>query len=273
MRFLYWNLGKRRIEDLICKIVNREKIDVIILSECDLDFTRMLKVLNEGRDNRYDLENSPIGEPAIITNLPFDSVKLISDGGYMAARKLIPPLGDPMNIFVVHLPSKMYQDTDNQSQLAARWARIIEETERIEGHKRSIVTGDFNMNPFESGIISSEGFHAVMTKRIARKFSRTVAKEERSYFYNPMWSHFGEYPESVPGTYYYQGTTPIVYFWNIFDQVLVRPDLIDSFIESELRILTSADDVSLIRKDGIPDQVHSSDHLPIIFEIDTLKGI
>jgi hypothetical protein len=52
----------------------------------------------------------------------------------------------------------------------------------------------------------------------------------------------------------------------MFDQVLLRPGLIDSLVT--LEILDSDGSHSLLARDNAPDKDHLSDHLPIIFELD-----
>ena len=86
-----------------------------------------------------------------------------------------------------------------------------------------------------------------------------------------MWSFFGELGKgNVNGTYYYSNATPICFFWNIFDQVLIRPELIDViFDESSLRIVSSINDFSLMNKKGHVDK-RLSDHLPIEFELNNV---
>jgi len=85
-------------------------------------------------------------------------------------------------------------------------------------------------------------------------------------FYNPMWSHFGDARTDTAGSYYYERAQHVNYFWNMFDQVLIRPELAERFDANKLRIITSVGARSL-RPDGRPDRNYS-DHLPIVFELD-----
>ena len=54
-------------------------------------------------------------------------------------------------------------------------------------------------------------------------------------------------------------------FWNMFDQVLIRPSLLDQF--AGVRILTKVGVQSLSNKSGRPDKSLGSDHYPIIFSL------
>jgi len=124
------------------------------------------------------------------------------------------------------------------------------------------------MNPFDKGMVAASGLHAVMSREVASRGERTVQDRQYRFFYNPMWSHFGDHPERPAGTYYYTRAEQVTYFWNMFDQVVVRPDLIDRFQMDGLRILTSAAGRPLITRSGHPDKRGASDHLPIVFKID-----
>ena len=84
-------------------------------------------------------------------------------------------------------------------------------------------------------------------------------------FYNPMWNLFGDF-EAPYGTYYYGKNTIDNIYWHILDQVIIRPNLRDSFVDKSLKIITKTNSVSLLNKKGHPDK-KTSDHLPIVFEI------
>jgi hypothetical protein len=123
------------------------------------------------------------------------------------------------------------------------------------------------MNPFETGIVSSVGFNATSTRQVAAKGSRTVQGRDYLFFYNPMWGFLGDHQASPPGTYYYGHAEHVCYHWNAFDQVLVRPALIDRFQLEDLKILTDDGIAPLVRENGLPDAVAASDHLPIVFAL------
>jgi hypothetical protein len=147
-------------------------------------------------------------------------------------------------------------------------SRRISEEERAVGHRRTVIVGDLNMNPFEKGVAGANGLHAVMTRTVALAGERTVQERSYPFFYNPMWGHFGDRLPGPPGSYYYQGSELVTYFWNIFDQVLVRPELLDRFRDEDVRILESAGAVPLISTRGRPDEKAASDHLPILFKLE-----
>jgi len=96
------------------------------------------------------------------------------------------------------------------------------------GHSRKIIAADPNMKSFEDGVINPIGLHGVMIRNIAVTNSRVVNTMEDTILYNSIWDYFGamKFP---PGTYYYNKSAPDVYFWNIFNQGLIRPELLSRF--------------------------------------------
>ena len=83
-----------------------------------------------------------------------------------------------------------------------------------------------------------------MSQQVARKQERTVQETSYPFFYNPMWNLFGDYSPGPPGTYYYSDSTHKVFFWNMFDQVLIRPDLLDRFDMNGLKIIEKTSSIS-----------------------------
>src|SRR5258705_387564 len=134
-----------------------------------------------------------------------------------------------------------------------------------ECRDKAAILVDLNMNAFEMGVIQADGLHGVMTQAIARKRHRPIGDEVYPYFYNPMWGRFGDTTKGPPGTYYATTSSRDEYFWHTFDQVLIRPDLLDSFDEAELQVLTDCGGIEFLRESGIPDDSRASDHLPLLF--------
>ena len=93
------------------------------------------------------------------------------------------------------------------------------------------------MNPFEDGMVSANGLHAVMSQGIAQRGSRTVQGKAYPFFYNPMWSYLGDASAGPPGTFYYENAQHKTFFWNMFDQILLRPDLLEFFAAENLQIV------------------------------------
>ncbi len=167
----------------------------------------------------------------------------------------------------VHLHSKLHRSQEEQAFAAGEVAADIARVERREGHSRTIVVGDLNMNPFEHGLVAATCLHATMDRRIALRGSRTVDQKSRPYFYNPMWSLLGDASLGPPGTYYRSESGHVAYFWHMFDQVLIRPELLAGFDNNTLRIIDTDGTGSFLKDTGTPDERVGSDHLPILFQL------
>ena len=273
MKVLYWNVHKKPIQHLVAALAHEHEVDVIILSECKFSPTEFLIELNTPITQKYGLPFSPVLDPVIVTRFLRNSISIVRDLPGVCFRRLFPPIGSDLLLVTVHLQSKLYNDKEEQALYCTRLARYIQEEETKIGHRRTLVVGDFNMNPFESGMVGAEGLHSVMTRRIAARQSRKVKGEERFFFYNPMWNHFGEFPVPPAGTYFYDSASQINYYWNMFDQVLIRPDLLHYFHDETLQIITSVGSTNFINSDGKPDTQAASDHLPIMFQLELHKGV
>ena len=270
-KFLFWNLNRKPLSDLIAKLAIEESIDILILAECTIGSSELLIALNSTQSQKYSFAFSPSKRLLILSRLPHNSIRPIFDNEYLSIRRVIPPVGVEILLVAVHLSSKLFQDSDDQALTAPRFARTIEREENVLGHRRTVVVGDFNMNPFEVGIAGGEALHAVMDKQTALKGSRIIAGQERFFFYNPMWSRMGDESLGPPGTYYRQSSKQVNYFWNTFDQILLRPQLISRFDHQGFKVLKMISETSLLTKEGIPDVAVASDHLPLLFGLNLLE--
>lgn len=178
---------------------------------------------------------------------------------------------EPLNLVAVHLQSPVNDKGDatgRPQKRAEKCREFVEGVEDITGHTRTIVFGDFNMDPFALAMVNIDGLNAMNTAWRARSH-RTSEETTRATFYNPMWSMFGDrrpMPDgraSPPGTYYVDDDGPAGYFWHMPDQVLLRGDL-----SSHLTRLDVVDQVGgsalVSRKARRPNL---SDHLPVVFEL------
>jgi endonuclease/exonuclease/phosphatase family metal-dependent hydrolase len=165
-----------------------------------------------------------------------------------------------------HLPSKLHWSGESQGFECVELVRQIVAEEQKAGHQRTILVGDLNMNPFEAGIVA--GLNSVATRRIASRGTRTVQGREYRFFYNPMWGHFGDARSDTAGSYYYDAGAHVNHYWNLFDQVLLRPELAERFDPSHLSVVKSVGGISLVTADGRPEAAGISDHLPLVFEVE-----
>jgi Endonuclease/Exonuclease/phosphatase family len=261
-RFLFWNLNNKPIAHLVKEIATSNDVDVLVLAECEIPIGSLLVELNA---ETPDFHFAPGECERIQVFTRFDSgfVTPTFESDRYSIRRLRMPLRDE----VLHLPSKIHSASESQRTSCSLLARAVLEQEATVGHTRTIIVGDFNADPFEHGFVATDGLHAVMSKRVARRRKRRVEGRDFDFFYNPMWGYFGDSGNKPCGTYYYDKAEHVNYFWHIFDQVLLRPDLLAGF-SGDLQILTTAGSTPLLDRDGRPDGENASDHLPIMFSLD-----
>ena len=167
---------------------------------------------------------------------------------------------------VVHFPSRVNYDETDQILAATELIEDIEQVEHDSGIPRTILVGDLNMNPFHPGVAGAGALHAVMTRQLAECRERTVKGRSYRFFYNPMWGYFGDRTPGPPGTFRLSAAKPLDYFWYMYDQVLLRPELMDAL--QALQILDSDGIEPLVTQSGTPKISTASDHLPIFFQLE-----
>lgn len=92
--------------------------------------------------------------------------------------------GQHIMIVGVHLDSPAsYPDVNDRYVCATEQFGLIEAIERIYKVEKTIIIGDFNMNPFDKGMVSELSLKATHCKRTALR-----TKSNKRYFFNPSWS-------------------------------------------------------------------------------------
>jgi hypothetical protein len=266
--FLFWNLGQRPLQARLARMATALDVDVLILAECSIDPDSVLTALNGTGGTSYCFPECSDGKIRIFTRLPAKNLIEVftNPRGDLSIRRL--RIGPPPGLLLaaVHFPSRVNWEPNDQTLQATELAGDIRREEDRRGHRRTVLVGDLNMNPFDPGVFGSHGLHGMMARNLARRGERTVSGRSYPMFYNPMWGCFGDRTAGPPGTYYLSSSKPINYFWNIYDQVLLRPDLMDAL--TDLQILDSDGQEPLVTKRvGQPSQSAGSDHLPIYFRL------
>jgi endonuclease/exonuclease/phosphatase (EEP) superfamily protein YafD len=268
--FLFWNTHRKPLADLVAALATDHRCDLVILPEDATPPAEVLAALNSVRSGQFLAHESLGRKFRIYARFPLGLLRPVfgNDKGSLAMWKLALPDRDEIMLVVVHGPTKLYSPDDSQALACAPIAEAIRQQERKNGHTRTVLVGDLNMNPFEAGVVGATGLHAVMSQSVARKKMRTVDGISYPFFYNPTWSRMGDASVGPCGTFYYWGTDQKVYFWNTFDQVLLRPELLDRFDIGRLVVPTKAGQTPLVTSDGRPNEKLASDHLPVVFELD-----
>jgi endonuclease/exonuclease/phosphatase family metal-dependent hydrolase len=244
-------------------------VDVVVLLECTVPVAEVLKALNEATGKVFHYSDSPAQMKTIqvFTGFSHQFIRPVEESRRYSIRHLAVPAQTDLLLAVVHFPSKLRWTEDSQVQECSVLAKMIDSAEKRVGHFRTVLVGDLNMNPFEKGVVGTTGLNATMARSQALKELRTVQKQNYRFFYNPMWRHFGDRQDAPPGTYHYDNHQHVTYFWNMFDQVLVRPSLIGNLETDRIEIVNAVGALSLLTREGLPDVSVGSDHLPLLFSM------
>jgi hypothetical protein len=280
LKVFFWNIGSNDLSTQICQYVHKFDSDVIVLVEDHISPSKLLRTLNE-EHSKYFFCKKNNRNISIYTSFDHKSFVLKSTRNEFISLVEFKFLEKNILFGGVHLPSKLFNKADSHRTYTSRLIKNeIESTEMAVEHSNTIIVGDFNMNPFELGMVEPQGFNSVMSRRIAQVDFRKVSgvgtgkSEQYKYFYNPMWSFMGDLSKFKPGTFYFRSNHfDNHYRWHMLDQILIRPSLISNFTESSLEII----DTDIFGKALIEDEKSSRpksqicDHLPVVFSMDLTK--
>lgn len=271
LRILFWNTFKQPLYEEVRKLVHEHDINILIVIENTGDSKIHLNFL-KSLDNNFRIVNQPIfNKVQMFTSLQNIDIKEIHGHGRYGIYHLTSNFSKDIILGIVHFPSKVnWGDSSDHFGLCVEMNKDLELKELELGHSRTLLLGDFNMNPFEMGLINATGLNNTSSREIARTETRSVLTHSYKYFYNPMWNFFGEYSKGdVPGTHYFNTYKYVNIHWNIYDQVMLRPQLLDNFDENKLEIITKIEQIPLIKTINNITRVNKeiSDHLPIKFSL------
>ena len=264
MKIVFWNINKKNLTDELEELSQEIDPDILFLGESEISVGNTLLALNRYKTKYFYNEDLICTKIKMFSKYDDRNVMPIKSNPRYTVREIIVPSYPIFNLMSLHFQSKVNWDSHDQAAHSMELNATINDFERKKGSKMTLVIGDFNMNPFDFGMVQTTGLHSVMSRDVALKQSRIVDGKQYPFFYNPMWSFYGEYGKGdVNGTIYNTLSKPINYFWNMFDQVLIRPDLIPYINEDELEIISQlSNNRSLLKKSNIIDN-SISDHLPI----------
>jgi hypothetical protein len=269
--FGFWNLHGNSDAKLISHFIHQNSIEILLLAE--REFSPGELILNYAavaKQPLYHIQSrAGVARVDFFATFPPERFESVWEDNYSSCIEYNPEVGLNLTLIGLHLSSKLHLNEKEQLIEAQHLRSEIERIETERRHTRTIIFGDFNMDPFEAGMVANHAFHAVMDRRIAAKRKRTVLFKDSSFFYNPMWKPMGDWSANALGTFYRTSGSHIHYFWNTFDQVLLRPSLLTNFKEEDLRIVQQIGSTPLLLEE--PPGINSSlsDHLPIIFQIHT----
>lgn len=262
MKFLVWNINKKDLTECLIEINKLKDLDIIGICEGEnLDNNSLEKILKMKRIMLLEEYNNKSLTLFCKENI---KIEVRNENSSYFKEFYLQIQEEEYRIILLHLPSKINLNNNEQLMFNIKMKNKIFSSE--SSYSKVIIFGDFNMNPFEEGMVSSEGWHAIFYDKQVKKIKRKVYEDERYFLYNPTWYLYASSPEKISGSYYYSQSGMVSYYWYMFDQVLISPDLMEKFDMSKFEILVSTEKHKFC-KNGKPYQEKYSDHLPIYFEI------
>lgn len=270
MKIIFWNIDKNNLDVELDLLVTEHNPDILFLAETEMSIGGILTSINRSRVDYFYNADPVCDKIKMFSKFRDKYVKPVKSNLRYTVRRINIPTYNEFNLMCLHFQSKVNWDFADQAAHSTELNLIITDFEKKTKSSATLLIGDFNMNPFDFGMVQTTGLHAVMSKDVALEKSRVVDGKEYPFFYNPMWSFFGDEGKGeTNGTIYNTLSKPINYFWNTFDQVLIRPELIPYIEEEKIEIITKLNKkVSLLKKSEIIDD-SISDHLPISLTIKT----
>lgn len=167
----------------------------------------------------------------------------------------------------IHFPSKLYHDENTHLQLVPNYKTKIHDY--IQNSDRVFVVGDFNMNPFDLGMVEPNGFFAHNNRNLIKNDSRVVHGQNHISYYNPCWTLLGDFinksdysnSQRSGGSFYYKQQKSRAYYWHIIDQLIMRKSLINEFCSESLEIIENTNLIEQIQMETNRDM----DHFPLKF--------
>ena len=285
MVIAFWNINNNTdLADLLIDFVKEYGVDILFLAESDynpkskrkttvndivLDF--IIKSKSKNLERNFEVVNSNGSRIKVLSSYSssfFDSKHKFTSGTRWSAYYLQIPSVINLNLFPVHFHAKNNWSDNSQALECVNFSRDINKVEETTGCENSILIGDFNMNPFELGLIGSNALNAIQDLDYGSKNpeGREIDGSYYRYFYNPMWNKLGD-NELPSGTYYYRSSGHASYDWQMFDQVIVRPSLKPLLTKESIKIVTSIGTKKLLSKTLNRPEEQYSDHLPILIEL------
>ena len=179
MRFIFWNIHKAAIHDRVAQLVIDRDIDVVVLAEARDQIPHISSSLSSlSKTSFYTFDSIGCERINIIAKFPPNMASICYETPNFTILHFSLPGLDSFLLVAVHLPSKIWSNPMDQAGHCEDLAEIIVEEENRIGHTRTMLLGDINQNPFEEGVISAKGLHAVMSINIAKKETRKFYKKK-----------------------------------------------------------------------------------------------
>jgi len=269
----FWNINCKNLSDNLIDFVTEQQIDILVLAE--IDDNTILEFLTKSRAIHKNQPFSRINNHNTVALLSKYNADVFPEENRLVSRRwLIYSVNIPtvicFNLACVHFHSKVNWAKESLALECVNFSRDISIVEDKTGCDETILIGDFNMNPFEDGIVAANGLNAIQDLEYVSKNpnGRNIDGIDYKYFYNPMWNFFGDFKKPL-GTHYCRPGGHISQEWNIYDQIMFR-GTIKKYLDNNdyVKIIDEIRSEKIITKEfGRPKDAKYSDHLPIVLKL------
>lgn len=272
VNFLFWNLKERPITDLVCSLCANRQVDVAVFAECGVPANELAERLSSITGVTFRVTDSRSSWQVVLVNESASECDefYVNATGRLSLRSFrVGPV--PFVLALVHLKSEVGWNDRELSYEGFAVANELRSALAGRGPTGLCVVGDFNMQPFDPGMVAHTGFFSFMTRSSLSPASRTIQGISYRPFYNPMWGRFGDRTPGPAGTFYRRDASPECFDWHMLDQVLFSAELLP-YLVNPGEIIDRIGDVSLINQNDRPSKP-GSDHMPITFSLNVPDSI
>ncbi len=262
-QILFWNVNKKDLTGLVCEIAASTDADVVVLNENTVPSADTLQQLqSEVLESFY--YPTAISEARFHCFCKKPELDLSeTNAAFRTSVRALRIGRHRLLLALVHGVDSRNYDREAQQSSAQSLASDMRLIKDQQNTNKLIMLGDFNINPYDRGMNLAAGLNAMMTKACVERGSRKLNGKRYDFYYNPMWSLFGDNTAGPAGTVY-DTSSQGPYGWSMFDQVIMSYSVIDLFCD--VKIVTEAGTKSLMDQKGRPDTKNASDHFPILVE-------
>lgn len=283
MKFLYWNINNQPspFESVLKKVLSDRAFDVCILAENksisdevmvkDTDFVAVKLQVNNSvkkwvsvyyrKNDDYKIthhteyiEEDDERHSVIHSRRQVNRIQVFKISGKV-----------PDTYFAcIHFPSKLYHDEVTHLQIIPNYKEKIHSLTQYS--TRLFIVGDFNMNPFDLGMIEPMGFFAHNNRELVTTETRFKFGNDHVMYYNPCWTLLGDYVNKAKyethkrrgGSFFFEEKQSRRLYWYLIDQIIMRKSLIDEFVSEDLEIIEDAEITEIFSSNA-----NTIDHLPL----------
>lgn len=261
---ILWNVHNRDLSQLVCNLAAHTEADVIVLNENSVPCTKILQELHQNVSTDFFIPRSYSEQRfhCFCRSQKLDMSEVHS--GFRTSVRNLRIGHHHILLTLVHGIDMRNYDAEHRQQFAQNLSTDLQFVKDQQGTEEIVLLGDFNMNPFDRGMTLPAGLNAMMTRECIRQGVRRHLDKDYDFYYNPMWSLFGDLTDGPAGTVY-DTSSQGPYGWNMLDQVVIHHSIVSMF--NGVKILTSAGEHSLMDAKGRPDSKNASDHFPILLNL------